>query len=95
MKTHKIKTYEFDELSDEAQDKAIWDHIEFLLDCVDYEHGSDNYKKAIMEADRMKTPWFTGSYVYEYCKDEIIEEIKAGDYEFYKDGSMFNFKGMG
>jgi hypothetical protein len=92
MKTIKKEytVYTFDELSNEAKDKAICDYIEFMLEVVPYENGTDNYKKAIDKAENMRTPWFTDSYVYEYCKDEIIEDIKLNEYDFNIDGSIFN-----
>ena len=97
MRTHAIKTYNFDELDGSAQDKALCDHIEFWLDCESeflYAHN-ENFKKAVDAAEGMKTPWFTGQYVYEYCKQDIIDEIKINEYEFYSDGEIFNFKGIG
>ena len=87
--TKKYQVYKFAELSDKAKEKAISDHIEFWLETMDYEQGSDGFKQAINESERMQTPWFVGSYVYDYCKDEIVDEILLNDYDFLRDGSIF------
>ncbi len=78
--------YSFDELNEEAQLQAILDHIQFMIDCLPYEEGSDNFRKAIDEAESMLTPWFCRSYILDYCKDEIIEDIKINEYLFDETG---------
>ena len=88
MRIKETKVYKFDELTQEAQDVAINDHINFMLEVTEYEQASDNFKKAIDTAEAMQTPWFAGSYVYEYCKDEVIENIKINEYEFTEDGKL-------
>ena len=88
MRIKETKVYQFDELSDRAKEEAISDHINFMLEVIQYEDASDNFKKAIDKAEAMQTPWFTGSYVYEYCKDEVIENIKINEYEFTEDGKL-------
>ena len=85
----KTKVYKFEELTEEAKDKAISDHIEFLIETLLEGEASDNFKKACKKAEEMRTPWFTGSYVYDYCKEEIIEEIKINDYDFTEEGKLF------
>ena len=88
MRIKETKVYKFDELTDRAKEEAISDHINFLLEVTEYDQASDNFKKAIDKAEAMQTPWFTGSYVYEYCKDEVIENIKINEYEFTEDGKL-------
>ena len=96
MKTIKFKNgqilygYEFDDLNEEIQDKTISDHIDFWMETYAYDNKDipPNLKKAYDKADEMLTPWFTGSYIYEYCKEEIIEEIKTNDYLFDEEGDM-------
>lgn len=89
MKQITINTYSFNELSKEAKNRAISDHIEFWLEAKLYnEENPGNFEKAINEAERMQTPWFTSSYVLDYCKDEIIEEININDYAFKSDGKL-------
>ena len=88
MRIKETKVYKFDELTDRAKEEAISDHINFMLEVIQYENASDNFKKTIDKAEAMQTPWFTGSYIYEYCKDEVIENIKINEYEFTEDGKL-------
>lgn len=83
-----LKAYEFDDLNEQAKEKVICNHIDFMLEVISYEEGTDNYRRAIDKAEEMRTPWFTGGYVYDYCKDEIIEDIKANDYLFNEKGEI-------
>ena len=71
---------------------AISDHIDFWLEIrlYDDEPKESNFKKACDKAETMQTPWFTGEYVYDYCRDEIIEEIELNEYVFTSDGKLFN-----
>ena len=86
------QVYPFCELSTDAQNRAISDHIEFWLHIRSYddEPEKSNFKTAIDKAEAMQTPWFTGSYVYDYCKDEIIDEIELNEYVFTADGKLLN-----
>ena len=88
MRTKSYQVYAFDELSDEAKETAVADHIQFWLETFAYEQAHGNFKRALDKAEAMQTPWFVGSYVYDYCKDEIIEEIKLNEYEFREDGTL-------
>lgn len=84
-----IDGYEFNELSEEAQEKAITEHINFWMNVREYDgECPGNYEKAIDKAENMQTPWFLGSYIWEYCKDEIIEEIEINNYLFDEDGEL-------
>ena len=88
IKTTKTKVYGFEELSQKAKDKAINDHINFLMKVTQYEEASDNYKKALDKAEATKTPWFAGEYIWEYCKDEILQSIEMNHYEFNENGNI-------
>ena len=85
--TKTIEVYEFNELSESAKMEVINEHINFLLEVTDYNDMSDNMKKACLKAANMKTPWFTGSYVFDYCIDEIMESVNG--YSFLSDGSIY------
>lgn len=88
MRIKEIKVYKFAELSKEAKEKAINNHINFFLETTWYDNASYNFKKAVDKAEAMRTPWFVGSYVYNYCHDEIIESLEANDYEFNEKGEI-------
>lgn len=76
--TRKIKVYEYDELSGDSQDKAVTDYINFIIEVIPYEELSES----------MQTPWFVGSYIWEYAKDEILENVR--EYPYLKNGDIFN-----
>ncbi len=86
--TKSYEVFEFEELSEEGKNKAINDHIKFILECVPFNELSKNIKKAIAAADKMKTPWFTASYIYEYALEEIEENLK--NESFLVNGKIFN-----
>ena len=83
-----FQTYRYNELDKVAQEKAVNDYINFVIDCYNYEQMSDKMKKAVEKAEAMQTPWFVGSYIWEYCKEEILEAVK--DYTYFKNGNIFN-----
>lgn len=82
-----FKTFDFVELSDEVQSKIIDSTIEFVLSTTKYEEMSDNMKKAVDTADRLLTPWFTAGYVWDYCREEILDEWIPED-GFLEDGAL-------
>ena len=85
--TKTIEVYEFNELSASAKMEVINEHINFLLEVTYYEDMSENMQRACNKAESMKTPWFTGSYVFDYCIDEIMENVN--EYSYLIDGSIY------
>ena len=86
--TKTYNVYGFNELSETAQGKVMNEYLKFILEVIPYEDMSNNMKKAIDRANSMHTPWFTGSYIYDYCLDELIESINS--YEYLENGDIFN-----
>lgn len=84
------EVYTFDELSDLSKEKVLEAEIIDMLETTPHGKGSDNYRKAIEEAEHLHTPWFMGSYVYEYCREEIVECIHEEEREFLADGTWFS-----
>lgn len=80
--TTTINIYEYDELTTEAKERAIKDHIDFLLevDWANEEYTPDYVEEALKKADELRTPWFLGSFIYEYGKEIIEQELKDHDY---------------
>ena len=73
-----IPAYEFKDLCQHAQDRVLNRQIEFWMETREYiEEHPGNFEKAIDEANSIQTPWFTGSYILEYCKEELIEELES------------------
>ena len=91
MRTVRTKVYQFSELSKEAQDKAINDCINDMIQYESHDHYENwpEFKKAVDKAEQMQTPWFTGSYVWDYCKDGILNTLNDESNEFTVDGNRF------
>lgn len=92
MKTVLIKkeVYTFDELDQAAKEQAVNDYVEFLMDIYDPDKPKEMpfVAKASKKADAMQTPWFWGSYIYEYGKEFIHAALR--DELFLKTGKCFN-----
>lgn len=58
------------------------------IEVYKFEDMPEKMKKACLQAEKMLTPWFTGSYIWEYCREDILEELNLNEYE--KDGEIFN-----
>ena len=86
--TVKYEVYDFDELDEDAKNKAISEHIQFLIEVYNGDE-KDMIHPCVLEAERLQTPWFLGQIIYEQCKDRIIEDIKVNEYRFNKDGTLF------
>ena len=92
MKTIELKLYSFYELSEEAKEKAIHDHIEFEITEIgmrEDDEGFNPYWKYAKEMERMQTPWFLHETIYDKAKDIIIETIRINEYDFTEDGSLY------
>lgn len=85
--TRKINTYSFGELSPASQDTAINNYIRFVYEVLDYDQLSPAMQTAVNKANAMLTPWFVGSYILDYAKNEIIESLQ--DYTFLSTGAVF------
>lgn len=90
MKTRTINVYSFDELNEKARNKAINDRINDMLEYESEDHYKNwpEFKKACDKAEQMQTPWFTGSYVWEYCKEGILSDLKENEWEYDEDGNI-------
>lgn len=87
-----IDVYEFDDLPENIQEKIIYNHIDVWINTRNYNtKQKGRYEKAIDKSEEMNTPWFVASYVYDYCKDEIIAEIKDNKYLFDIKGELIPF----
>ena len=85
--TKVIEVYEFTELSEDAKMKAINDYIDFMLEALPYDDMSENMKRACVKAANLRTPWFVGNYVFDFCMDEIMENVNG--YSYLVDGSIY------
>jgi len=83
--TKTFKIYEFDELSQRAQNKAVSDHINFVIDAMD---KSSLFYHCVIEMEHMQTPWFLPSCINEAHKEDIIKMIKNNNYMFFENGEL-------
>lgn len=71
----------FKKLSAQAQTKVLNDTMVFLMEAISYEDMTPNMKKAINKAEKMRTPWFAGEYLWDYAKKDIMKIINSYDYD--------------
>lgn len=85
MKNITIPLYSFKELSEEAQETAISNQIDFEIDVA---WGNSWLQDSFDKAKKLQTPWFTPSIIYEDHKQDIIDDIEANEYLFFDDGEL-------
>jgi len=94
MKTviERIDVYTYDELEQDGKDKAINDLIEVWMECEPFIplDAIDGYNRAWESAEQMQTPWFWGSYIWEYCEEQVLEECRSA--YFLKNGKWYGYK---
>lgn len=87
MKKVTINLYSFDELNEDAKQKAIDDHRNFelsIMDENDFISGDPEF-----DTPEKLSEAYNAEYSYLEENDEpIIESIKANDYLFFSDGSL-------
>jgi hypothetical protein len=49
---------------------------------------AEDFKEEMAEAERLRTPWFLGSIIYDNRKEEIIESIEVNEYLFDLTGEL-------
>ena len=79
--TYNIFTY--DELAKPAQDAVVNQVIQDWIECDDIavpDEARAMYDKAYLQSERMRTPWFFGEYIWEYCKNFVLNEAKRSYY---------------
>jgi hypothetical protein len=88
--TKSYNVYLFDELEQKAKEKAIEGEIQLWLEIFygNEDNTPPEIVKAFKQADAMQTPWFTGSYIWEYAKDIILDGCKQ--YDYLSDGAIFS-----
>jgi hypothetical protein len=85
--TKNIRVYKYSELPESIKDIVINNEVNFMLECFEYDELSENMKKAIDKSEQMQTPWFAGSYIWDYARDEILERVNQQEYTI--DGNIF------
>lgn len=85
--------YEFGDLSKELQDAEIEDIVNMLIETCTWDPEQDPEKddwiqSACREADRMQTPWFTGSILWEKNEETIKEMPIINGWLYDEDGTL-------
>ena len=87
-KTYQI--YTFDELSKEAKERAISDHIDCAIELFIFDDTLSYIGDSVEKAEQQQTPWFLASIIYEDHKEDVIDTIKANQYGFFEDGELIS-----
>ena len=89
MNTFTVTLYSFDELTDKAKSRAIYEHRTFLLDIMqpsDFISGCAEY-----DTPEELQKAYDSEYDYYLMNDEpIIESITINEYLFFADGTLAN-----
>ena len=100
MKTLEIKLYSFEELSQEAKNKAINEAIEFLnSEPIEYENENGEIVYEYFEHDESQAEQFIDVNDYLFFKNGNLAHTvtycgnhqKAGQSEFFLHGEIINF----
>ena len=80
--TESINLYKYSELSKESQDNAINDCVNAWMECpyLVPDEAKEQYEEAGQRSERMQTPWFWGSYIWEYCEKWVLEQCNRAWY---------------
>jgi hypothetical protein len=93
MKTVKVKCFNvftFDELSREAQDKAVVDEVNFLCEFFGSYYPLGFVERAAKRLGKMRTPWFLAETLYHDYRKEVESEIITNELLFFSDGVLFH-----
>lgn len=92
MRKVEISIFKFNELEEDIQESVIDSAIQFIIDTMDLEKlknkKDSGLYKAWKKAEDMRTPWFLGSFIWEYAEKEVLELCRGNEY--LKDGTVFN-----
>lgn len=91
MRKVEINIFKFDELEEGIKEHIIDNIVSFIIDTMDIEKEKkkkSNLYKAWKKSEDMQTPWFLGSYIWEYAEKEVLELCRGNEY--LKDGTVFN-----
>ena len=92
MRKVEIGIFNFDELEEDIKENVIDNAITFIIDTMDLEKlknkKDSGLYKAWKKSEDMRTPWFLGSYIWEYAEKEVLELCRGNEY--FKNGEVYN-----
>ena len=80
--------YAFGDLPSVTQDEILCNFVNDMLETGDTLDNHPDVVAAIEKAHQMQTPWFAGEYIFNDCRDLIIELIEINEYLFTAQGRM-------
>jgi hypothetical protein len=80
--TETFYVFTYDELPKPAQGSIVNQIIQDWIEHPDLvsEGAYRLYNKAGEQSERLRTPWFFGEYIWEYCKEFVLGEAKQSYY---------------
>ena len=87
--TREFNVYKYDELSEEIKNIVVSNYIDFWVGTIDFSklNKNTNLYKAIRKADELRTPWFEAQFIWDYCKKDILKNVRKNEY--YENGIIF------
>jgi hypothetical protein len=86
MRTVRLKVYQFNELSKEAQEFALGEQTKFEVMAMTEESP---FYGAVLEMEKMQTPWFLEQTIFHEYREQLIDAIESNEYEFYQNGRFY------
>lgn len=87
--TKKIKVYDFKELKEDIKERVIDEFINTIIKMTNFEelNKNSNLYKAYKKCKELQTPWFLGSYIWEYDEKNILKMCKS--YNYLENGEIY------
>jgi hypothetical protein len=87
--TVEYETYKFNELTDEAKQRATTDLLMSIAEFPElYSELENEIAKAQDKVERLYTPWFFTHYLWDFGQNKIEEMLQQEVY--LKNGKIFN-----
>lgn len=90
MKTVSINLYTFDELNEAAQEKAIIEHVNFLVEVADFDERDEISREYVIENIQINDYLFFADGELAHCTTYTDSHPKSGTTEFHFHGATFD-----
>ena len=89
--TKTFNVFSFDELAESIQTSLKEEAIDYIVQYevsaiwdedgnVEPRHRNSKLYKAFKDCERYRTPWFIGSYIWDYMEKEIMQTLRSKAY---------------
>lgn len=84
-----VELVEFKKLNNDIKTEIIDMWIDDIIETTDFSHVNHNSNlwKAYKECQRLQTPWFLGSYIWEKCERMVLKICRQ--FLYTVDGKYF------